>query len=104
MEIHISPWQPATLWDPDDFSAFKVVASGFVSTSALRDALAAVGVPDDDGKHVFIEPAWLVASAQSVSDPAAWHVGLQSMASFAAKNGWVDGESRIRAHVEELSD
>ena len=104
MEIHLDAQGGATLLEPTDFKAFKVVAAGLSSADKLHEALAAVGRPDDDGQHVFVEPTWLQSHAGEVAQTDSWKEGLTAMTATAARYGWVDEAGRIRAHVESSEE
>lgn len=35
-----------------------------------------------------------------LADQRDWQAGLSAMIAYAARNGWVDAQGRIRAHIE----
>lgn len=65
--------------EPEDFTSFKVV----VVTAS----------------HSWVDPADLTALAGRAGDPE-WQQKLAGMVSYAESKGWLDGQGRIRAHVE----
>lgn len=82
MYIRIDPSQvPPTveLHEPAEFKAFKVV---------LANPL-----------YAWVDPQTLSALAGRTAD-AAWLEQLRGMLAYAKKQGWVDDEGRVRAHVE----
>jgi hypothetical protein len=92
MFIKISAATPATLEDPDNFKAFKVVTSA----TPPEDAFASFGRLD--GGHVWVNPAWLKANGRP--DDANWLAGLDKMLSYAKSAGWLDDTGAVRAHIE----
>jgi hypothetical protein len=95
MFIKISAAAPATLEDPDNFKAFKVVASA----GAPDSAFAAFGRLDGD--HAWVDPAWLKANGRP--DDANWLAGLDKMLGYAKGAGWLDDTGAVRAHIEAAS-
>lgn len=65
--------------DPEDFTRFKVV----------------VVTPT----HTWVDPRSLTELAGRAGD-AAWEDKLGRMISYAQTKGWLDGQGRLRAHVE----
>jgi hypothetical protein len=104
MEIHLDAQGGATLLDPTNFKAFKVVVHGLSSPSALHEALAVLGLPDEDCQHVFVELEWLQSNAGALAGSDSWNVGLAAMVEAATRYGWVDEAKRIRAHVEHSGE
>jgi hypothetical protein len=92
MFIKIPASGPATLEDPDNFKAFKIVSAA----AAPQSAFAAIG--RRDGDHVWVNAGWLKAHGRP-EDPG-WLAGLDKMLSFAKGAGWLDGTGAVRAHVE----
>jgi hypothetical protein len=88
----------ATLQDIDNFKAFKVVTS--LPEGAIAGALGAAGRVD--GKHVWIDPAWVKAHGRP--DDTAWVAGLNKMLDYAKGAGWTDEHGAVRAHIESGSD
>jgi hypothetical protein len=87
----------ATLLDPDDFKAFKVVVRGG------GPPLAALSAPSGIAK--VDEHAWVrVDALRELAGPAAtpeWEASLEGMLEYARSKGWVDDElGAVRAHVE----
>ena len=64
---------------------------------------SAVGVPDDDGHHVWVDVAWLRdAATVSVApeDVASFQSDFAGMIAYAAKSGWVSADgTQVRAHI-----
>jgi len=99
MYIHVVAGQPAALEDPQNFRDFKVVIEAPGPDAVdFRTALAPVGRIEDD-KYVWVRPDWL-RGATPLGSEAEWQAGLQKMTAFAEKNGWVDQDGAIRAHIE----
>ncbi|MGU3501378.1 hypothetical protein [Mycobacterium sp. C31M] len=65
--------------EPEDFTSFKVVL-----------------VTDE---HSWVDPDDLTALAGRTDDPQ-WRQQLAGMIDYAGAKGWLDGQGRIRAHVE----
>ena len=84
------------LVDADDFKAFAVVAHG----PRERFAAAAEPLGRVDGDHVFVHLGVVRELAGHHGDDDAWLAGLQQMVDYAAANGWMDADGRVRAHVE----
>ena len=85
------------LVDPDDFTAFKVIARG--EAPALADGVAAPVVAKVE-EHAWISIEALRDLAGAAATPA-WEASLTSMIEFARSRDWVDDElGAIRAHVE----
>jgi len=99
MYIHVVAGQPAVLEDQQNFRDFKVVVEGAgPQAGAFREALAPVGRLEDD-KYVWVRPDWL-RGATPLGGDADWQAGLGKMKAFAEKNGWVDQDGAMRAHIE----
>jgi len=82
----------ATLDDPDNFKAFKIVASA----AAPASRFAPIGRLD--GEHVWVHTSWLKANGKP--DDAAWLAGLDKMLGYAKGAGWLDETGAVRAHIE----
>jgi hypothetical protein len=104
MEIHLDAQGGATVLEPTNFKSFKVVAHGLSDPVALRDALVALGLPEEEGQHVFVSREWLESNAGEVAGSDSWKEGLTAMVEVAGRHGWVDEAGRIRAHVERSEE
>jgi len=87
----------ASLLQPDDFKAFKVVVRGDGPSLGERSAVAGIARVD--------EHAWVrVDALHELAGPAAtpeWRASLEGMLEYARSKGWVDDElGAVRAHVE----
>lgn len=70
------------------------------STRTSPPARDVVGVRvDDDGEHVWIDPAVISAAAEAAEMPATWTADFDGMRQFAQTRGWIDERGWIRAHV-----
>lgn len=98
IDLSAPPVRPE-LTEPDDFRAFDVLLSGDGARSEALSGLGPVGPVGADGEHVFVEPARLLELAGERAEDPEWRAGLAAMTAFAAEQGWVDDEGRIRAHV-----
>ncbi|MEU6371598.1 hypothetical protein [Streptomyces sp. NPDC046909] len=67
--------------EPEDFTSFKVVL-----------------VPST---HTWVEPEALTRLAGRARDDA-WRERLAAMTAYARRQGWTDGQGRLRAHVETV--
>ncbi len=92
MFIKIPPDGPATLEDPDNFKAFKVI------THAAAPASAYATIGRLDGDHVWVNPGWLKTNGRG--DDANWLAGLDKMLNYAKTAGWLDDTGAVRAHIE----
>jgi hypothetical protein len=90
---------PATLADPDDFTAFAAVATGPAEAERLAVAAAPVGRAVGDS-HVFVAIAALRTMHGARPSDAAWAEALDGMLAYAASKGWTDEAGAVRAHVE----
>ncbi len=90
----------ASLQDPANFRAFKIVSDGVKDDlAALRAALAGWASVDEDG-HAWVSPAHLRADPSVAADPA-WQQGFDAMIDKARPHGWVHPQTgAIRAHIE----
>ncbi|HVW47151.1 MAG TPA: hypothetical protein VHA76_08860 [Solirubrobacterales bacterium] len=89
-----------SLVEPDVFDRLAVVVAGGGSRADLERATAAVGALDDDGEHLFIGRGELRSLAGERAISPIWLEGFEAMVDYAESKGWVDGEGRVRAHVE----
>lgn len=89
-----------TLAEPDAFDRLVVVVEGEGSRADLARSTARVGSLDEDGEHLFIGRGELRALAGDPAISPSWLEGFEAMVGYAESKGWVDGEGRIRAHVE----
>jgi hypothetical protein len=89
-----------TLVEPDAFDRLAVVVAGAGSSADLARATAQIGALDDDGEHLFIGRGELGALAGDRAVSPGWLEGFEAMIGYAGSKGWVDGEGRVRAHVE----
>jgi hypothetical protein len=92
MFIKIPASGPATLEDPDNFKAFKIVSAA----AAAQSAFASIG--RRDGDHVWVNPGWLQDNGRP--EDSAWLAGLDKMLGYAKGAGWLDDSGAVRAHVE----
>jgi hypothetical protein len=99
MEIRLEQGHPPELRDPLRFREFAVLAVGFATGDELRRGLALVGVPDEDGAHVYVCAEWLLDQNVGTTDRGQWLEDMRSMIGAAAARGWVDARGRVRAHV-----
>jgi hypothetical protein len=66
----------------------------------LRDRLA----PDADGRHVWINIAWLRAEGSRVQPPD-WSRQFDAMVASARPHGWVSEDgTALKAHIHDLTD
>jgi hypothetical protein len=89
-----------SLLEPDVFDRLAVVVEGDGSREDLARSTARVGTLDDEGEHLFIGRGALRSLAGERAISPSWLEGFEAMVSYAESKGWVDGEGRIRAHVE----
>lgn len=82
----------ASLDAPDDLGALSAV----IAPDADVQSWAQV-VGDD---HLAVDPDLLVRLAAPHSDGSDWTARFADMLDFARVKGWVDGNGRIRVHVE----
>lgn len=85
---------------PDAFDRFAVLVLGAGSRAELARATAPVGALDEDGEHLFVDRAALRSLAGERATDPRWREGFEAMVGYAESKGWVDGEGRVRAHVE----
>jgi hypothetical protein len=88
------------LAEPDAFDRFAVVVVGAGSRADLARATANVGALDADGEHLFVGRGELRSLAGDRAISPSWLEGFETMVGYAESKGWVDGEGRVRAHVE----
>lgn len=88
------------LAEPDVFDRLAVVVEGEGSRADLARSTARVGALDDHGEHLFIGRGELRALAGERAVSPSWLEGFEAMVAYAESKGWVDGEGRVRAHVE----
>jgi hypothetical protein len=88
------------LEEPLEFNHFAVVVAAGTSTDELRTALAEIGEPTEDLRHVFVDPAWVLDEGGEVARSLEWQRQWDAMVEFAASRGWTDSAGRVRAHVE----
>ena len=87
-----------TLRDPDEFTRFAVAVSGAGELErVVREA--GLGRVRADGEHVVVDPAALRRLAGPAAT-AAWEEGLSGMTAYAARQGWVEDDGGIVAHIE----
>lgn len=101
MEIRVDD-REASLADVDNLGELKVIVPGFVTAGALGSSLAAcgVGVLDDGMNHVFVESRWLRETGRVLTKLPDWLARFDAMVCYAGEHGWLDGEGRIRAHID----
>jgi acyl-CoA synthetase (AMP-forming)/AMP-acid ligase II len=90
------------LEDPDNFTAFHVVASGNGGDDDVAELLArhGAGGPSETQNHVWVSQQW-VRDAASAAGGAGWAEGFEKMLGFAAKMGWIDeAGTSVHAHTE----
>jgi hypothetical protein len=97
--IRVDPTdEPAVrLLAPEDLGALKLVLldrgpAGIAAVSALGERV--------DDEHVRIAPEVLVGLAGDLGADPGWTAGFTRMIAYATEHGWVDGEGRVRVHVE----
>jgi hypothetical protein len=87
------------LEEPTVFNDFKVVISAPAGAAASA-SLSDLGRLEPPG-HVYIDRAVIEELAgPSLSEDPTWRAGLSAMIDYAAQHGWIDGDGRIRAHIE----
>ena len=80
IDVDLSQVPPAvSLLEPDDFTAFKLVARG---------------------AHAFVDRSTLRALAGERAQDADWLRRLDEMLAYAASKGWADEAGATRAHIE----
>lgn len=89
-----------SLAEPDAFDRFAVVVAGAGSRADLARATAKVGALDADGEHLFVARGVLRSLAGDRAISPSWLEGFEAMVGYAESKGWVDGEGRVRGHVE----
>lgn len=89
-----------SLADRDAFDRFAVVVTGAGSRADLVRATAKLGALDENGEHLFVGGGKLRCLAGDRAISPSWLEGFEAMVSYAESKGWVDGEGRVRAHVE----
>lgn len=99
MRIVLTPGALPRLEAPADFRHFSVAIDAGLA-GRLRAALAPVADLDGDG-HAWVRPDAIRAMAPGAGEPD-WEAGFAAMTGFAARQGWLDPQGRIRAHVEEI--
>jgi hypothetical protein len=98
MEIRIDA-TTATLAEPDDFKAFRVVVKGDLAPDAYAAAVAPFGrIADAD--HVFVTVEGLKRLAGERAQDPQWNASLDGMLGYAASQGWLADDGAIRAHVD----
>jgi hypothetical protein len=100
VQIRVSR-RDVTLEDPDDTKRFRVVVEPGVDDifGALADAGWGGLDADDDA---FI-PISAVTSAATGRVGPEWGTDFAAMIEYARRQGWLVGETAIRAHVESES-
>jgi hypothetical protein len=88
------------LHEPDVFDRLAVIVEGEGSRADLARATVGVGALDADGEHLFISRGGLRSLAGDLAISPGWLEGFDAMVGYAESKGWVDGEGRVRAHVE----
>jgi hypothetical protein len=82
--------------DPLDLKQLRVEFRD-VSDEAAAAALAAAGLGDVDGDHVWLEVSALRAAGDGTGD---WGTQFDAMLGYAQHQGWTDAElTRVRAHI-----
>jgi hypothetical protein len=102
MYLHVDAMAvPATveLVEPDDFTSFAVAVTGPPNRLAdVSAALTPYGTVDADGAHAHLLPD-AVRGLHGDADEN-WAAGFDRMIDYARDHGWVDGDGRVRAHME----
>lgn len=100
MFIEIDRDATATVKDPENFRAFKIVApDGPDRIETVRRALHGLAELEGDG-HAWVAPAAL-ARNPAVAGLPGWQSGFDAMVEKARPHGWVHPETgAVRAHIE----
>ncbi|MDQ0137777.1 hypothetical protein J2T08_005721 [Neorhizobium galegae] len=103
MEIHVFADAAPQLKDESNFKSFKVVShlSGDL-LEGLASAPSSASLAMDGEDYVWIPDGLVVALSQQGDDPE-WMRQFEAMVAKAKQYGWIDNQSRIRAHVEKAS-
>jgi hypothetical protein len=97
MLIRVTREHALRLEAPEDLKRFKLLVEGGIAGEALARVLDEAGRLE--GEHVWVSPDWL-RRASGLAGDASWQAGFARMVEFAAKQGWVNGDGAIRAHIE----
>lgn len=81
----------------EDLENFQEFAASMTEIDVARGR-ADVRV-DDDGAHVWIDPAVLAEAARAAGVSPSWTANFDGMRRYADGKGWVDERGWIRAHV-----
>ena len=95
MNIRLLPSGAVVLDEAEDFRRFAVLVPP--GTEVAESPLA--GLMRLERGYAWVPPVTVLA-LRGAADPG-WRQGFDAMVAFAAGKGWTDGESRIRAHIEE---
>jgi hypothetical protein len=89
-----------TLVRPEDCTRLHVQLTS-VDLSLARESFAAsgTGVIADDGTAAVDPGALRRMAAGNV--PAGWETRFDEMLDYARRHGWVDGDGRVQAHIEQ---
>jgi hypothetical protein len=99
MEIEIDLTQDVpriSLSQPNDFTAFKIVATG--DRGRLATAIQSIGRAA--GGDAFVEPAAIRQLAGDLDRDPSWSESLDGMIAYASQHSWVSDDGAVRAHVE----
>lgn len=86
---------------PDEFTRFSIAVDPALA-DRLPVALARVADHAAEDAHAWVRPD-AVRALSPLAGQAAWDAGFRAMMDVAAGHGWIDGNGRIRAHVEVMA-
>ncbi|UUZ62663.1 SDR family oxidoreductase [Polaromonas sp. P1-6] len=96
MRVHLTNAGAITLDEPSVFNRLDVLVDP-QSPERLEQAIARIG-SRDGADHVRLSPS-VLRFLSSDAGSAEWDARFDAMISYAASNGWLDEQGRVRAHL-----
>ena len=88
-----------SLEDADNCNAFHLEARG-VDAAGVAAALAQAGAGRASGDEAFIERTAVERMAGTSDTAPDWNDRYQGMLAYAEKQGWLDADGAVQAHIE----
>lgn len=96
MRVHLTNAGAITLQEPDVFKRLDVLVDP-QPAAQLEQAIARIGRREDAG-HVRLAPSVLRYLSGHAGE-AEWEAGFAAMLGYAQRQGWVNDQGEVRAHL-----